>query len=330
MTEPSLDALLLDLCKAQCGVVSAAQAVSLGATGRQIRYRVKQGRLVELRRGIYHHALFEASDQMWMQALAIGGFGHASHRYAARLHGLEPYGSASPEVTVRRNSFQHLPPTIRVHESTQISTADIVTIDRLPVSGIQRTIMDVAAVERRQWAILAAIDSAVLAQKTDAAELNDCLKLHARRGRDGTVRFRRALEQFNQTGSLPIGHASRRLASLAKSSALPYPTFEDRVFVDDTFVAQSDLGWSVPLVAFSDGFTHHGSKRRQSSKDKQQRQTIRSAGAVVVEFTNDQLSQPGYVISTLRGAHREATIRIRKDPHRYRFWASDRRLLTGR
>lgn len=317
---------LLDVFRKQAGIISAKQAVALGMTQRQIRYRVQRNEWEPLRRGVYHHRLFDEDHLMWLHAVSLGGYGYASHRYAARLHQLEPYANAAPEATVRRSSFTRTP-SIRLHESTQVATADLSTINGLPVSCVERTIMDVAAVEPRQWAILAAMDSAALAKKTTAARLAACLQQHARQGRDGTVRFRAAVDAFSDTGAVPIGHASRRCADLLTASGLPSPTFEDRVLVAGQFVAQSDLGWDLPIVAFLDGFTYHAARRMQSNRDRRQRQILQRAGLVVLEFTNDQLvKSPGYVITTATAGFREAAARNRERPDVYRHWVGSRRL----
>ncbi len=317
---------LLDVFRKQAGIISAKQAAALGMSRRQIRYRVQQKEWEPLRRGIYHHRLFDENELMWLHAVSLGGYGYASHRYAARLHQLEPYSNAVPEATVRRSSFTRTP-SIRLHESTQVATANLGTINGLPVSSVERTIMDVAAVEHRQWAILAAMDSAALAQKTTAARLAACLRVHARQGRDGTVRFRAAVDAFSSSGAVPIGHASRRCSELLTASGFPSPTFEDRIFVNGQFVAQTDLGWDVPIVAFLDGFTYHAARRAQSNKDRRQRQVLQRAGLVVVEFTNDQLvKSPGYVVATARTAFLEATVRLRDRPELYKHWVGTRRL----
>jgi hypothetical protein len=321
-----VDAQLLGIFRIQAGVITARQAIAMGMSRRQIRYRVQTGRWIELRRGVYRHALFDETELMWLHALAIGGSGYASHRFAARLHGLEPYDNATAELTVRRRSVHHVPGTIRIHESTQVDTADLTTIDGLPVSGVERTIMDVAATERRQWAVLAAIDSAIRLKKTDLAQLDHCLKLHARRGRDGTVRFRKALEVHGRRDTVPIGHASRRAAAIVHSSGVPYPSFEDRIYVNGEFIAQTDLAWEAPVVGFIDGFTHHAARRKQTTRDRHQRQVLRSAGLIVLEFTYDQLSDPSYVLATTRSAYRDAIVGARRDPSRYRNWYPARRL----
>lgn len=263
---------------------------------------------------------------MKIWAIILAGNGHVSHWHAARLHGLEPmFGKHTPEVTVRQGAHI-VSAEIEVHESTQLATRDLRTIDGLPVSGVERTIMDVAAVETAQWVILSLIDCARRKNLTNHAALVACLKRHARRGRDGTVRFRRALEHPSAVDTPAIGHESRRAASIVHSAGLPYPFFEERVFDHNgDFIAQVDLSFDVPLVAFLDGFTYHGSRRRQTNKDHAQRQRLRNMGLIVLEFTADQNRlEAGFVMDSSRQAYAEAERRVMLEPIRYRFWIERR------
>ncbi len=307
----------LELFRHQAGVLSRAQAKALGLSERQIDHRISSGDWIVVRRGIYRHALFEVGPTMALWALTLNGNGYISHRYAARLHGLEPELRAAPELTVRSGTHVRFP-DVRIHESTQVRTADLCTIDGLPVSGVERTIMDVAAVEHRRWWILALIDSALRKGLTDDAKLQACLKKHARRGRDGTVNFRNALLV---SGSTPaIGHQSRLVAELIAAEGLPYPFFEERVFDGDDFIAQVDLSFRLPLLGFIDGYRHHKA-RKQINRDRWQRQRLRNMDFVVVEFTADQTrSRPGYVGRAVLESYREAERRVRLDPGRYRWW----------
>lgn len=307
----------LELFRNQAGVLSRAQAKALDLSERQIDYRIRRGDWIVVRRGVYRHALFEVGPKMALWALTLGGNGYVSHRCAARLHGLEPELRASPELTVRSGTHLRFP-EVRVHESTQVHTADLCTIDGLPVSGVERAIMDVAAVEHRQWWILALIDSALRKGLTDHPKLQACLARHARRGRDGTVNFRNALLL---SGNAPaIGHQSRLVAELIAAEGLPYPFFEERVFDGDDFIVQVDLSFRLPLLGFIDGYSYHRA-RKQMNRDRWQRQRLRNMGFLVVEFTADQTaSQPGYVRRSVLDAYREAEHRVRVDPGRYRWW----------
>ncbi len=317
--DSDIDTRTLDIFREQAGVITRAQALALGMSARQISHRLAKKRWTTVRRGVYRHALFHVSSDMEVWALTLSGRGYASHRFAARLHGLEPELRAVPEVTVKAGLHLHVA-GVRVHESEQISTAGICHIRGLPVSGVERTIMDVAAVDYRQWWILALIDSAKRLNLTDDARLNACLKHHARRGRDGTVNFRRALEVSGNSQTSAIGHLSRETAQLLAAEGLPYAFFEERIYDEQGFVAQVDLSFALPVVGFVDGFGPH-KDRMQMNRDRAQRQRLRNMGLCVFEFTADQVKRsPGYVKRSAVRTFGEAERLVRESPSRYLWW----------
>ncbi len=280
--------------------------MALGYTKRQIQYRLR-GEWVSRGRGIYRHQAFDHSIRMDLFTLTLSGAGYISHRHAAQLHGLEPRLGRRPEVTSRSGlSLQY--PGILIHESKQIETADVISIDDLPVSGVARTIMDVAAVEPAQWKVLALIDSARRKNLTSPADLHSCLHRHARRGRDGTVRFRDALKVVREDEPPAIGHLSRQVAELLCASGLPYPRFEERIYdTSGRFIAQVDSSWDRPYLQFYDGFAYHGGVRKQTNRDRNQRQRLRANSYVVDEFTYDQINRdPGFVVRASHEGYRRA------------------------
>jgi hypothetical protein len=317
--ERRTDHHIFEIFRHQAGVVSRTQAKTLGMTERQIDYRIQNGNWIVVRRGVYRHRMFEVGQTMALWALTLGGNGYVSHRYAARLHRLEPELQASPEMTVRSGTHVRFP-QVRIHESRQIDSANLCAIDGLPVSGVERTIMDVAAVEHRQWWIIALIDSAKRQGLTDTQRLHACLERHARRGRDGTVNFRNALLHTSLDNTPAIGHQSRRVAELLAADGLPYPFLEEPVFDRGEFIAQTDLSYRLPVVGFIDGYRYHKG-RRQMNRDRWQRQRLRNLGLLVFEFTADQTaSQPGYVRRSVLDTYRQAERKVRHDPGRYRWW----------
>ncbi len=324
----SLDNRAIDLFRAQAGVATRAQAIQLGYSARQISLRIATGEWIVIRRGVYRHRAFDVTPEMAVFALTLASNGYASHRFAARLHGLEPELSAAPEVTVRRGTHLNIDPSfpkIVVHESTQTKTADLVEIQGLPVSGVARTIMDVAAVEPRRWRLLALIDSAKRKGLVDDAALDACLARHARRGRDGTVRFRQATRIAATTGTPAIGHSSRLVAAMAANRGLPYPFLEEPVFdPNGELIAQTDLSFAEPVVGFLDGYGPHKS-RAQMNKDRSQRQRLRDMGLWVFEFTWDQITKsPGYVTSSLVITYRQAERAAQENPGRHLWWTERR------
>ncbi len=283
------DVEVLQLCRNQGGVISAEQAGLKGLSSRQIQYRVNTEQWIRIRRGVYLNAAFPFAERAKLFALTIGGAGHASHRFAAGLFGLDPLLRSNPEVTTR-NGLGLRFEGIHVHESKQLHTADLTFIDGLAVSGIERTIMDCCAVTPERWKILALIDSALAKGLTTPEKLLHCLKLHARRGRDGTVRFRAALEFLDQQRRAAIGPISQKAASAVVSAGLPKPRHEVRIFdLRGNFVAQVDSFWPNGYVHEYDGFTSHRSRRIATRKDIEKRARLRSLGLIVDEFTSEHV-----------------------------------------
>ncbi len=297
------DVRLLTLFRTQAGVVTRRQAQALGYTDRQISRRLASGQWIQMRRGVYRHALFDDTDEARVFALVLGGRGYVSHRHAASNYGLDPDLKRWPEVTLRRGTHNELPGVL-VHETTQFRAQDITALNGLPISTVERTIMDVAAVERHVWKIMALIDSAREAALTDLTKLGDCLEHHARQGRDGTVRFRQALELIRPDERPAASPWSREVAAGVHATGLPYPHLEEEIRTSDgDVVAQVDLSFDSALLILLDGFNFHGKRRAQTNKDRLQRQRLRSMGFEVLEFTRDRWTEnPGAVISEIFGA----------------------------
>lgn len=291
------DSRLLALFRSQAGVITRAQVSALGVTDRQISYRLGTGLWVAVRRGVYRHVLFDESEAMRVHALTLGGRAFVSHRHAAKLHGLDPVLMRCPEVTSSRRIHDSFEGVI-IHQTTQFRRNDIVWNDGLPVSTVERTIMDCAAVEPQLWKTMALIDSAREAGLTDLTKLHGCLETHARRGRDGTVRFRRALSLIAANELPAASPFSRQVAESIHAAGLPYPYIEEEIRSSDgRRLARVDLSFDEAVLIFLDGFAYHGRRRAQTNRDRQQRQVLRSAGYVVLEFTWDQWRRdPAFVV----------------------------------
>ncbi|MGI9610863.1 MAG: hypothetical protein ACR2NL_11290 [Acidimicrobiia bacterium] len=305
------DSKVLDLCRQQGGVVHRKQARAAGLSYRQVDYRLARGDWIKLRDCVYQHLAFPESDRSRLFALTLGGAGHVSHRHAARLFGLDLVQRAKPEVTTRTHLGISYPGVI-THESKQLESVDLTWIDGLPVSGIERTIMDCAAVLHQQWVLLALIDQALRMNLTNPAKLRGCLAIHAKRGRNGTVNFRRALEHITDAPP-PIGHLSRQAAQIVTAGGLPEPKFEQQICdAHGNFIAQVDASWPIGYVHFYDGFTHHRARRDQTNRDIVQRARLRNEGFVVDEFTYDQINNdPAFVLRTSIQGYARALARFR-------------------
>jgi very-short-patch-repair endonuclease len=130
----------------QGGVVSAAQLHAAGLGRGAIHARVRAGRLVRLHRGVYAvgHAQLTVLGWRWAAVLACGGPDQAvlSHRTAAAVWDLLP-SPAKFDVTTL--AAAHSTATIRVHRSTTFTRGDVVRRDRLPITTVARTLVDLTA-----------------------------------------------------------------------------------------------------------------------------------------------------------------------------------------
>ena len=91
---------------------------------------------------------------------------------------------------------------------------------RIPVTGIARTVLDVCAVVDDDVRALAALDDVRRRHLASWDELWRCLVLHARRGRNGIVRYRRVLER-RWGRPVPHGRFARLADSLFADAGLP-------------------------------------------------------------------------------------------------------------
>ena len=150
-TDPTLDGRGADaraagLAEGQCGAIGYRQLVAAGLSGPQIRRRRSSGRLLRTAaRAVYRVA---GAPTGWMQdawvALLAGPPGTViSHTSAAALHGFgDP--PAIPHVTVRRTASGRIAGAV-VHHGSLVS-ADRCIVDGLAATGVDRTIVDCAAV----------------------------------------------------------------------------------------------------------------------------------------------------------------------------------------
>jgi hypothetical protein len=125
-------------------VVSVAQLHSAGLGRTAIHTRVRGGRLVRLHRGVYAvgHSQLTPLGWRWAAVLACGGPGVAalSHRSAAVVWDLLP---SPAQFDVSTLASARSTAKIRVHRG--LEPEDITTIDRLPVTTVARTVVDLTA-----------------------------------------------------------------------------------------------------------------------------------------------------------------------------------------
>ncbi|MCP3912155.1 MAG: type IV toxin-antitoxin system AbiEi family antitoxin domain-containing protein [Actinomycetia bacterium] len=300
------DLALAPLIATQHGAFTRLQALEVGFSDNQIKHRLRSGLWIREHAGVYRHHLVALT---WTGRLMIPCLIRqtiASHRSAARLHGLDGSWGEAPEVSRPNLSGSEWPGVI-VHRSTQWDRIDAIEIDGIPVTGIGRTLIDLAAVVRPHQ-LRQAIDDAFRKHLINRAGLDDVLDRHARRGRDGAGRLRDHLEKRRGDRPLPLSDWANLVADLLESGGLPRPVAEFRVTDGFGFVAYLDLAYPDQMVGIElDSKAWHFDAQAFEA-DPLRRNQLENLGWSIRNFTWSMYAkQPVMVQTTVAAALRHAS-----------------------
>jgi very-short-patch-repair endonuclease len=234
----------------QGGVVSLAQLLEVGLGEGAIRHRVRLGRLVRVHRGVYAvgHAQLTALGWRWAAVLAYGGPGRAalSHRSAAVVWDLLP-SPAKFDVTTL--GAAHGTAAIRVHRCA-LTADDLTTIDRLPLTTVARTLVDLTAT-------LAPHQTERVVQRAEHLRLLDTRSLDAQLARAQgrrTKPLRAAVERLQvREPDITRTELEERFLALVLAAQLPRPEVNAMVGEDEV-----DFLWRAQkLIVETDGRATH-------------------------------------------------------------------------
>lgn len=223
-----------------------------------------------------------------------------SHLSAAYLYGLD--GCRMPgfiDITVPRHRRPRRRAGVTFHESRAFDLARPRILNRIPVTGMARTLLDSFALLDTELERLQLFDDARRRKLVTWDELWECLLLHTGRGRPGLSAFRRILVERN--GETPPGTVfPRRVAFLLEGAGLPPPVFEHPVQGHDYYL---DLAWPYRMVALEClgkiGHDHEGA----FEADPVRRNRIRLAGWFLIEVTWKRLvREPDAIVAEVRQA----------------------------
>lgn len=300
-----IDALIRDVASRQHGVVTRAQLLRLGASPSALDNRLRTGRLERLHRGVYRVGpLSVPHEREWAAVLACGGGGAwavpgeagdsgtgpdrggaevaLSHGSAAALLGLLPPVPKGRAVDVTGPRSLRGRPGIRVHRAVELSAAEVVRVDGLPVTKAARTLVDLAA-DTATTRLERAVARAVRERLLTLSDLRASLSLH--RWRPGRRTLERLLDAVGEP-ELTRSEAEVRLLALLRTARLPRPRVN--AVVEGVEV---DFLWRGPrLVVEVDGFAFHAG-RAAFERDRDRDARLAAAGYQVVRVTWRQLDQ---------------------------------------
>lgn len=238
---------IAEIAASQHQVITRRQAAAVGFDRRRVATALRAGWLWEPVLGVL--AIADAK-QSWARSvmtvvLAAGSHGVASHRTAARLHGLDGFDSprnAAVEVSVSR-AFRLDPAVSAVtHHVTPLDAIDITTIDGIRCTSLYRTLADLGSVVHDPKQVRRALTSA----RRGGINL-ELLRVTAERlhrpGQAGTGTLLRVLHAIPWEGTLPASWFEELLALCLADTSLPEVVAQHPIMnASGKIVAKTDLG----------------------------------------------------------------------------------------
>jgi hypothetical protein len=283
----------MELAKRQHGVVSRAQLRDFGLSDDAVDRLVSNSRLFRL-----HPATFAVGrpdvriEGRWMAAvLAMGPDAVLSHRSAACLWDLIRADGRDTDVTVpgrRRVAV----PGIRLHQPLSIQPQDRSTCRGIPVTGLHRTLLDIAG-DPGEPHLSRAIDQAERLQLLDMRELRRLVEEN--RGRRGICSLRAVVSSATDPPDTR-SELELRFIDLCRRFHLPLPA--------TNCVAAGhivDALWPESrLVVELDGFAWH-SDRSAFERDRKRDADLLLADYEVLRITARRLrEEPEAIAAAIR------------------------------
>lgn len=161
---------LTRLAARQHWVVTYRQLASLGFSRHAIDHRLRTGQLFRLYRGIYAFGrrVLSASGRRLAAVLAHGSGAVLSHASAAAQWQLLDTSQTMIDVSVPRRLTAR--PGIRLHFTSTLHPEDLMLLDKIPITSVERTLADLAA-QRRPEQLLEAVEQAYTLRQLDLATM---------------------------------------------------------------------------------------------------------------------------------------------------------------
>ena len=293
-----LERLIVAIAARQHGVIALLQLLALGLSERAVQDRAACGRLHRIHRGVYAVGRKDLTIKgHWMAAvLACGAGALLSHRSAATLHGLLNAGGWRIEVTVpRRSSLARL--RLRVHRSTCLVPVDRVTVDGIPCTSVEATLLALAATVPRN-VLESACNKAEIKDKLDLRSIGELLE--RRRAQPGTAALSSVLELDHLGCDRTKNGLERRFLGLVRRTGLLAPAVNEWIAIPGEEM-QCDFVWHRERVIVEvDGWETHRT-RGAFRADRRRDRLLRLAGWEVERFTHaDVFGDPDHVIEVVR------------------------------
>ena len=299
-------AQIVTTAEPQHGLVTYAQLRQLGLSSSSVARMVGSGLLARVRPRVYRvlgaaetrHQQIRAA-QLWAGEGAV-----ASHRTGAEVQGLPGGDPSLIEVTSLTNARA---PDLVVHRRIHLLSGDADCVDGIPVTSIERTVVDLAAVVSRAT-LSRALDAALLRPGVTLGSISARLQRGARQGRNGTTALRALLVERAGEKSPVESPLERDLLTVLRGGGIPDPEAQHVVEKDGHVIARLDFAYPDLKIGIElDGYAFHSS-RESFERDRYRLTELTNEGWHMLVFTRSHLRKhPSYVRSAVIKARRART-----------------------
>lgn len=260
------DIAVINLAEGQYGVFTRRQAIARGHSSRMINYRIETGRW-----GVLHPETYvvAGTPQSWHRdqiAATYWAQGLAGGRAAGKLHGLPGCDDAPIEVltTLRHKVMPRC--GIVVHLTKRLPPEQVVTLEGIPATSVERTLLDLCGqMPRRRAAI--ALDNALFRGLTTIGDLDFCLFRTARQGRNGCAVLRDLVKERLDLTAVPNSALETVMfEELFAPGFVPMPELQYEIFdASGGFVARPDFVYpDEKIVIEGHSSLWHGGKEART------------------------------------------------------------------
>ena len=284
------DRLLAAIARDQRGVFTLHQAVAAGLSKRTIRSRVDRGLFERIHPGVFG---FAGSGGDWQRSvlaavLSASEPAAASHRTAAYLWDMASLRPDRIEVVSRRHLRVHRQP-FTVHESKDLVESDIVTIDGIPTTTAERTVVDLGASASPRF-VERCLDAGLRKRLFTAWQVRCFIARVGRPGRTGVGTIRPLVQERLVWATITESDLEDLFRIVVKRSPFPMPETQYRLTnPGGRFVGRFDFayperfalietdseGWHMDPVSFR--------------RDREKQNEAHALGWTVYRFTWRQL-----------------------------------------
>ena len=280
------------------GVFDTPLLDQIGFTKRRRLLRVEQGRWLAVFEGVYRMAGAPVTQRGELLAACLAGGAHAaaSHRSAAWLWSIGGGDQTIQEIVCPR-WLRSRWPTLIVHESTALDARDVTVIDAIPVTTVERTLLDLGAV-RHPLTVERAVETALRKQLTTLPDLRSTLRRLGRRGRNGAGVLRTILDNRDPNRRLTESEMEMRMLQVLRTNGLPTPITQYEIRHQGRFVARVDAAYPDHRIALEyESFEWH-TGREALVRDSARRNAIVGVGWRPIAVTWDDLRSGGVRVCT--------------------------------